>query len=305
MTRFVITPPATAPLANLGGYDLAISPDGERLAYFAQNPANGSVALYVRELDGLEARLVPGTEIAAPVGDTESVLLGRRQVGRLLVARPRRHARRRRRRAAAKMLDPPEPTFLGAAWAADDTLIYSSGTRLAARVGRRRRHAGASDAGDRGERRRRSRAAARRARVLFGSIAGGVERVAVLDLDTSEQKILVEGGQNPTYAETGHIVFARGTTLMAAPFDAAELALTGEPVAMLQDVRHPNPQTAADYALSATGTLVYVPGGGETDGGAQRSSGSIAPAPSSGAPSASPSTMPAIRVCRPTASGSC
>ena len=103
--------------------------------------------------------------------------------------------------------------------------------------------------------------------MLFASLVAGVDRIEVLDLDTSERKVLVEGGGHPTYAATGHVVFARGTTLMAAPFDAAELALTGGPVAMLQDVRHQNPQTAADYALSATGTLAYVPAGaGAGDG---------------------------------------
>jgi hypothetical protein len=99
--------------------------------------------------------------------------------------------------------------------------------------------------------------------VLYGVIDGDTERVAVLDLQTGEQKIVVDGGQNPFYSATGHLVFARGTTLMAAPFDPAELAVTGEPVAVLPGVRHPGPGTAADYALSATGTLVYVPGGEE------------------------------------------
>ena len=59
---------------------------------------------------------------------------------------------------------------------------------------------------------------------------------------------------------TGHLVFARGTTLMAAPFNLAELAVTGEPVALIQGIRDLGLQTAPDYALSASGTLVYVPG---------------------------------------------
>jgi hypothetical protein len=58
-------------------------------------------------------------------------------------------------------------------------------------------------------------------------------------------------------------VFARGSTLMAVPFRPAELAVTGEPVALVQNVRRP-PGGAADYALSANGTLAYVPGNQET-----------------------------------------
>ena len=61
VSRFVITPPATAPLASQGGLDLIISPDGKRIAYLAVKPENGNVELYVRELDALEARLIPGT----------------------------------------------------------------------------------------------------------------------------------------------------------------------------------------------------------------------------------------------------
>jgi Tol biopolymer transport system component len=54
---------------------------------------------------------------------------------------------------------------------------------------------------------------------------------------------------------------------MAVPFDLAELAVTGEPVPVLQGVRH-RPSGAADYALSQTGTLVYVPTVEEGAGGA-------------------------------------
>lgn len=46
---------------------------------------------------------------------------------------------------------------------------------------------------------------------------------------------------------------------MAAPFDAEAVEITGEPVALLEDVRRQG-QLAADYAVSDTGTLVYVPG---------------------------------------------
>jgi hypothetical protein len=83
--------------------------------------------------------------------------------------------------------------------------------------------------------------------------------VSVLDLDTREEKTLVEGGSNPAYLDTGHLVFVRGNTLMAVSFNASELAVTGEPVALVQGIRR-DPAGAADYALSPNGTLAYVPG---------------------------------------------
>ena len=160
-----------------------------------------------------------------------------------------------------EIAEDPQPLFLGAAWASDDTLIFSSGAqlhRVSVRGGGVPQPLTAAPASAPasalvapvllpGER-----------AVLFGDNAGDIDRVAVLDLTTGERKILIEGGTNPTYTATGHLVFARGTSLMAVPFDLAGLAVTGEPVAVLEGVRH-GLRTAADYALSATGTLVYVP----------------------------------------------
>jgi serine/threonine-protein kinase len=270
VTRFVITPPDTAPLANAGGYDVIISPDGERLAYLGQNPQTGGLALYVRELDGLEARLVPGTEVAQGTGtmnpffSPDGKWIGLRSPGRGIIRVSVDGA------PPIEITADPQPTFLSGAWSTDDTVIYSSGTSL---------HRVSTGGGGTpealtpepeggvgpvlpapvllpGER-----------AVLFGIVDGDNERVAVLDLETGEQKILVDGGQNPLYASSGHLVFARGTTLMAAPFNVAELAVTGEPVAVLPGIRHPGGNTAADYALSATGTLVYVPAGEEDAAG--------------------------------------
>lgn len=73
-------------------------------------------------------------------------------------------------------------------------------------------------------------------------------------------KTLVEGGANPQYLSSGHLVFARGTTLMAVPFDPDRLELKGMPVAVQPGVRHPGLFSAADYGVSKTGTLIYVPG---------------------------------------------
>ena len=233
VTRFVITPPATAPLANLGGYDVMISPDGKRLAYFGRNPENGNVALYVRELDGLEARVVPGTEVANVAngfgGNMNPFFSADGQLDRLLVARSRPDSRAGRRRAADQ---DGRHAVAGLPRRRVDRRRHASSTRRAGSLHR-------VSAGGGGTPERLTEELSNTAfvaspvvlpggrAVLFGVIDDGAERVAVLDLDTGEQKILIEGGQNPFYSPTGHIVFARGTTLMAAPFDAAELAVNG------------------------------------------------------------------------------
>jgi Tol biopolymer transport system component len=258
--RFVITPPATAPLASLGGLDLTISPDGKRIAYFARKPNTENVELYVRELDALEARPIPDTEVTPQPGtmnpffsaDGKSIgfhVPGRGVMSVGIDGRP-----------SVKIMDSPLGGFVGAHWSADNHVIYSSGNRLqrvSASGGGRpeplmpEREGGSVVApvllpGGRG--------------LLFRRVDDDADGVAVLDLISGEEKMLVPGGSNPAYADTGHIVFVRGSTLMAVPFSAAELAVTGEPVALVQGVRRPLGAGAADYALSANGTLVYVPG---------------------------------------------
>ena len=151
---------------------------------------------------------------------------------------------------------------------ANDTLIYSSGTRL------QRVSAGGGGTPEPLTRKLKARVVARvpcfcPANVPCSSARWRARRArGRARFATGEQKILIEGAANPMYASTGHVVFVRGTTLMAARFNLAELTVTGEPVALLQGVRHNAVNTAADYALSATGTLVYVPGREENVTGA-------------------------------------
>jgi Tol biopolymer transport system component len=265
VTRFVVTPPASAPLTSLGGYDVAISPDGKRVAYFGENQEAGSIALYVRELDGLDARLIPGTEMNNLSNGTMNPFFSHdgKSIGYL---DPDKGVMRVAVDGGppVKMFDAPSPAFVGAAWGADETIVFSAGDGL------RRVSAGGGSMpevltqGQPGIHASPVILPGGRA-VLYGLIDGGAERVAALDLDTGESKIVLEGGQNAHYLATGHLVYARGNMLMAAPFDAKEVAVTREPVAVLPGVRHPSPATAADFALSDTGTLAYVPGSGETD----------------------------------------
>jgi Tol biopolymer transport system component len=103
--------------------------------------------------------------------------------------------------------------------------------------------------------------------VLFSiSYGRGVShQIAALALDTREQKILIEDGKQPTYVETGHLIYEQAATgnLMAVSFDLGALEVMSDPVPVLQGVRQSDPGFT-DYALSEQGTLVYVPRGTDT-----------------------------------------
>ena len=87
-------------------------------------------------------------------------------------------------------------------------------------------------------------------------------QIVAQSIGTGRRKVLIEGGSNPVYIPTGHIVYAIEGTLMAVPFDVAALEVRGNPVAVVEGVRRAAPTAGgeAQFAVSRSGALVYVPG---------------------------------------------
>ncbi len=56
--------------------------------------------------------------------------------------------------------------------------------------------------------------------------------VFVGSLDANERTFLFGASSAPIYAEPGYLVYLRGSTLVAQPFDASRLATTGDPVSL-------------------------------------------------------------------------
>ena len=81
---------------------------------------------------------------------------------------------------------------------------------------------------------------------------------------TGKRTVLIDEGANARYLAPGYLVFARGDVLMGAPFDADDLAVTGPAVPLVEGVTRDEWFGAVDYALSSTGTLIYLTGGVQT-----------------------------------------
>ena len=86
-------------------------------------------------------------------------------------------------------------------------------------------------------------------------------QIAVLDLDTGEYQILIQGGSNPLYAASGHIVYGVAGTLRAVPFDLDSLEVRGTPVPVLEDVVTKQ-SGAASFSVSLDGTFAYIAANG-------------------------------------------
>src|SRR5262249_43051242 len=63
------------------------------------------------------------------------------------------------------------------------------------------------------------------------------------------------------YVPTGHLLFAVGETIRAAPFDLGRLAVTGPAVPVVDDVAMNPTDGAAAFDVSESGTLAYLPVG--------------------------------------------
>jgi hypothetical protein len=79
-------------------------------------------------------------------------------------------------------------------------------------------------------------------------------RIAVLSLETREQRTLIEGGTYARYAPSGHLVYAQGGELLAVPFDLGRLQVTRAPVSILEGVSV-GIFGAAEFSVSAGGSL--------------------------------------------------
>ena len=73
--------------------------------------------------------------------------------------------------------------------------------------------------------------------------------------------MLIRGGHDARYVNTGHLVYALKRQLVAVPFDAADLRVTGSATTVLDSVADADEDTtgASHFDVTSSGGLVYVP----------------------------------------------
>ncbi len=102
--------------------------------------------------------------------------------------------------------------------------------------------------------------------VLFTvqSASADSAQIALLDLETRKYRVIIPRGTYPKYSPTGHILYAAGGTLFAVGFDLKTLTVTTRTPTPVIDSIVMKDTGAADFDISANGTLVYV--GGSSNG---------------------------------------
>jgi serine/threonine-protein kinase len=93
-----------------------------------------------------------------------------------------------------------------------------------------------------------------------GSEAPDATEIVVRWLKSGQDKV-IGMGVAARYLPSGHIVYATGGILFAVPFDLKAMEASGQPVAVVEGVRRGvSRDSAAHFAVSASGVLAYIPG---------------------------------------------
>ncbi len=90
-------------------------------------------------------------------------------------------------------------------------------------------------------------------------------RTEAYSLSSGKRVVLSDDAADARYLAPGYLVFTRGNVLMGAPFDPKGLKLAGPAVPLIERLTRDEWFGSADYALSSTGTLVYLTGGVQED----------------------------------------
>ncbi|MGH7743005.1 MAG: hypothetical protein ACRENS_13400, partial [Candidatus Eiseniibacteriota bacterium] len=251
LIRFEIRPPTTIQFEDAP----RISPDGTNLAYTGTD-STGVTRVWVRAMAGTSAEPIAGTEgiTQRPFWSPDSRYLGFFSGGKLkkvaVAGGP-----------AITLCD--APTGADGAWSKTGVILFDGqATDPIMRVSAGGGTAAPAFLPD----------TAKRESVgwpfflpdgkhfLFQEINGHTLRVGQL----GSQKTHEVGpcDSRAEYARQGYVLFGRGGSLVAQPFDAGALKLKGDPFPVAEPLRTA-PNGGADFSVSENGTLVFASGGSQ------------------------------------------
>jgi len=256
VARIAITLPPGHVFAGFeAGVSVALSPDGTRLAYVARQ--GGLQQVYLRSLEGLDAKPVPGSEGGAqPFFSPDSQWLGFFAGGKLKKVSVGGGE-------AFSVADASDPR--GASWGSDGKIMFvprreGAILQVSAAGGTPQPFTQMPD--NENSHRWPEILPGGRA-VLFAAGNAGrnwdTARVAVQLIGSGQRRDLVQRGTNPRYASSGHLVYALGGTVLAVPFDRQRLEVNGSPIPVIESVLQLPLSGAAQYSFSGTGSMVYIP----------------------------------------------
>ncbi|HXB70266.1 MAG TPA: protein kinase [Candidatus Acidoferrales bacterium] len=261
LMRFQIPAPEKTSFGSTG---MALSPDGRQLAFIASG-VDGRAMLWVRPLDSVVARALPGTEGAGwlPFWSPDSRFIGFLVQGKV----------KRIEAAGGPPLTLCEvPDFvIGGSWSRDGVIIFGTPNgglfRVSQAGGAATRLTSLDQAhGELGHLRPWFLPDGRHFLYLLRTGNPETSGIYLATLDGPGRKRLAVANQAGAYAppaagsQNGHLLFLREGTLMALPLDASRFEPAGEAFPLAEQVG--SWLAMGFFSVSANGVLAYRNGGG-------------------------------------------
>jgi len=259
--RFTLVPPVDQPFSlSEADRDFVISRDGTRLVYVSGNDGK----LMVRAIDRLDAvRLGNVTGARSPFLSPDG-----QWVGFFVGVSSTELKKISMTGGPAISLCRGPGGARGAAWGQDDTIVFSTQAGKLLRV--------PASGGEPTVLSTPDSARGETGHIFPSFLPGGQTvlftltnvgdpldngQIVALDLKTGRRKVLLSGGSQPEYVETGYLVYGVTGALRAVRFNPATLDVMGDPVLVVDHVTTIATTGAGEFSLSASGALVYLPGG--------------------------------------------
>jgi Tol biopolymer transport system component len=254
--RFSVNPPEKAvfsgpPNLTVPVPQFALSPDGRAIVFVA-NSSGADPLIWMRSIDKVAARPLPGTEHAQlPFWSPDSRWVGFFAEGKLkkipVAGGP------------VQVLADVADAF-GGAWGADGSIVFAKLSSAIFRVSSGGGIVTAVTKMDTIMKAHRWPQFLPDGRHFLFHVQGGdpaQHGVYVGSLDGGTQKFLVRSESSAIYAWPGYVLYVEGDTLLGQAFDAARLELRGEPFTVAENVGR---STGFNIGVSASGTgmLAYA-----------------------------------------------
>ena len=263
VTRVSVSFPETERLQSAPTKRFDISADGRRIVYVGSNSAGGT-QLWVREFDALVARPLPGTANAlapffSPDGDMVGFTTGAGGLGSLRVVPING--------GPSLTLVKDSVAAWGGDWGSDGNVYFTLSTSVVARV---RATGGSVEVVSTLDSTTRQvehdwvdvLPGNHSALVQIWTSSIGDASIGALDFSTGKATSLFNGVY-ARYLPTGHILYATfGGSLLVVPFDVKRLEVTGPAIGITDGIQVDANSGSAQFAVSNTGTLLYMSGGG-------------------------------------------
>jgi Tol biopolymer transport system component len=256
--HFTIGPPEKGNFSPDFGF-LTVSPDGAKLAFIARD-ATGISHLWIRALDSATAQPLSGTENPSqPFWSPDSRFLAFFADGKL----------KKIAVSGGPAQTLAQTTPGSGTWSREGVVLFSTGAQ--GTIYRVSAAGGAATLVTMLDTSRQENGLywpyflpdAKHFLYFARSLNAANSAIYVGSLDSKAKKLVLNASSNSVYVPPGYLLFNREGTVMAQPFDADRLQLTGEAVPIAEGVQFASAATGsrANLAASENGVLAYRAGG--------------------------------------------